>query len=177
MSTLGKKIFARGGLFAGLLALVGCDEAPTIVEGHSAGPIVASTINYVQAKGPILVKVHGSPYGNAGDAFADEVLKHIAGSVQAPVLRFTRNPAETGVSNFVYHIAFGAAEGDSGEELCKGESMNLSTSDSRITVLGAFCLDDQRLFNAFGSVKHVEQSDPFFPKLLVQLTQSVLDKS
>ncbi|MEK9676778.1 MAG: hypothetical protein VW169_00090 [Rhodospirillaceae bacterium] len=41
MSTFGKKFFSRGGLLVGLLALVGCDEAPTIVEGHSAGPIVA----------------------------------------------------------------------------------------------------------------------------------------
>ncbi|MEK9676779.1 MAG: hypothetical protein VW169_00095 [Rhodospirillaceae bacterium] len=69
-------------------------------------------------------------------------MKHIAGSVQAPVLRFTQNPAETGVSNFVYHIAFVAAEGDDGEDLCKGGSMNLSNSESRITVLSALCLDD-----------------------------------
>jgi hypothetical protein len=41
MSTFGKKFFSRGGLLVGLLGLVGCDEAPTIVEGHSAGPIVA----------------------------------------------------------------------------------------------------------------------------------------
>lgn len=170
-------MFSRGAVLAGMLALAACDEAPTVHTGYSRGPIVNSTINFVQSKGPLLVQVHGNPFGRPSEDFAVTVMKDIAGAIQSPLIRFTRNPAEAGIKNITYRIVFGYPENQDYEELCTDKVPTLHRSDSRITVAGVLCQNNDRLAEVAGSFMMVKPDHPMYKMLLVLLTQTLLDNS
>ncbi len=104
---LRKSIHSSAIAAAALLFLAACDDVPNIVAGFSNGPIVGSTINFVQSKGPMLLQVYGDPFGMSDRVFHNKVVDALQGSIQSPLIQFTRTRRDAGVSNVNFRLAFG----------------------------------------------------------------------
>ncbi len=104
---LRKSIHSSAIAAAALLFLAACDDVPNIVAGFSNGPIVGSTINFVQSKGPMLLQVYGHPFGMSDRVFHNKVVDALQGSIQSPLIQFTRTRRDAGVSNVNFRLAFG----------------------------------------------------------------------
>jgi hypothetical protein len=167
----------RSLLLVGLLALAGCDDGPSVVAGMPQGGIVKSTLTYIHARGAVLTEVYGDPFNATGGDVAGKVIAAVQGSIQSPLLKFTGKPAEAGIGNATFRIAFGYPTGTQTYHLCDQDVPELEArDDEKITVLGVFCLDGELLADAEGWVKNIDGIDDFrFRQLISQLAITVLD--
>ena len=63
------------------------------------------------------------------------------------------------------------------EELCAKKILDLSPNIEKITVAGAFCMDNERLADAEGWVTDVKTpDDQKFKMLMSDLARSILDR-
>ena len=91
----------------GVFALAACDEASNVTPGFTRGDIVGSTLSYSQSKGPVLVEIHGDPFGMRDSVLAEKILAALEGHFTSPVIRFTTDKDKAFTPNVSYRIAFG----------------------------------------------------------------------
>jgi len=158
------------------LFLAACDDVPNIVAGFSKGPVVGSTITFAQSKGPMLVQVYGDPFGMSDRVFHNKVVDALQGSIQSPLIRFTRNRSEAGVSNVTFRLAFGFPKGEQAEEICKDKIPDPVDSDTQIRLRGAVCMDGELLVEADGWMKKEGTPDSAgFKRFITAMSISVLE--
>ncbi len=158
-------------------ALAACGEASNVTPGFTKGDIVKSTLIYANSKGPVLVEIHGDPFGMRDSVLAEKILAALAGHFTSPVIRFTTDKDQASKSNVSYRIAFGWPLNEGAEELCGKEIPDLSPNIEKITVAGAFCLENERLADAEGWVDGVKTPDDLkFKSLMSDLARSILDR-
>ena len=161
----------------GVLALTACDEASNVTPGFTRGEIVQSTLIYSNSKGPIVVEIHGDPFGMRDSVLAEKILASLVGHFTSPIIRFTTDKDKAFTPNVTYRIAFGWPEKEGAEELCSKKIPDLSPKLEKITVAGAFCMDSERLSDAEGWVTDVKTPDDLkFKSLMSDLARSVLDR-
>lgn len=161
----------------GVFALAACDESSNVVAGFTKGSIVGSTLTYANSKGPVLVEIHGDPFGMRDSVLAEKILAALDGHFTSPVIRFTTDKDQAFSSNVSYRIAFGWPHTINPEELCGKDIPDLSPNIEKITVAGAFCLDNERLADAEGWVANVQTPDDMKFKLLMSdLARRILDR-
>ncbi len=161
----------------GVFALAACDEASNVTPGFTRGEIVKGALIYSNSKGPILIEIHGDPFGMRDSVLAEKIIASLEGHFTTPVIRFTTDKDKAFTPNVSYRIAFGWPKKEGAEELCSKKIPNLSPKTEKITVAGAFCMDNERLADAEGWVSDVKTPDDIkFKSLMSDLARSVLDR-
>ena len=98
----------------------------------------------------MLLQVYGHPFGMSDRVFHNKVVDALQDSIQSPLIQFTRNRRDAGVSNVTFRLAFGFPKGEQAEEICKDKLPNPVDSDTQIWLRGAACMDGKLLVAANG---------------------------
>lgn len=159
---------------AALATLVsGCGDGPATVAGWRS-PAAWSSLVYATSQGPLLVEVHGQPFGGAAPPFRDAVLEAMAGGVFGRPTVFTSEPASAPQPRYRAVMAFNPPDSADPRDLCRGQVATALQGSGRVTVLAAFCDGDTLLASIRGWVAKVDGADDRrFRKLINQLTREL----
>jgi len=163
-----KKLAALGAaLFSPLLSA--CDDAngPAVVNTYDHGGVWENVV-YAGKDSPILVNIHGNPFGGDANLLADNVLLHMSNAISQRVLHYTTNPAEAKSTSIKVILLFGADKTANGRKICEGKLPEVKPIEGdKITLRAVFCSDEQLMSDVEGWVKNVTGPDDKRFKVLV----------
>jgi len=168
-----KRIFALGA--AALSSLTaGCGDGPATVSGTWRSPSTWSSLIYATSNGPLLVEVHGSPFGEPAASFRAAMAEAMTNRVFGRPTAFTANPEEAPHPRYRVVLAFNPAADADPRAMCRGTVPVAAAPSERITVRGVFCDGGTMLASVSGWVAKVTgRDDPRFLKLMEQLTREL----
>lgn len=151
-----------------------CEDGPATVAGTWRSPATWSTMVYASAKGPLLVQVHGEPFGLQPADFRSAVADAMSNQVIGRVVHFTADPEAAPHPQYRVVLAFDPPPGQAVEALCAGRVATAARSGERITVQAAFCDGERALASAQGWVAKVDgPADKRFRQLLGQVVRDL----
>ncbi len=168
-----KRLFALGA--AALASLTaGCGDGPATVSGTWRSPAAWSSLIYATSNGPLLVEVHGSPFGEAPAPFRAAMAKAMTNRVFGRPTAFTADREQAPQPRYRVVLAFNPAPDADPRAMCQGQVPVAATPGERITVQGIFCDGSTMLASVAGWVAKVkDRDDPRFLKLMEQLTREL----
>lgn len=167
-----KRLLALG--TAAIAALSACGDGPATVTGTWRSPATWSSLVYASNTGPLLVEVHGDPFGVGDATFRGLVAEAMDRQVHGRVVPFTAVPAEAPRPQFRVTIAFMAPPTLSTADLCAGRITTGTPGSDRITMAAAFCDGQQVLSSVSGWVDGAEgPRDKRFRQLLAQVVRAL----
>lgn len=160
---------------AALAALVsGCGDGPATVAGGWRSPATWSSMVYATKDGPLLVEVHGDPFGLPPGRFRTAVAEAMTDAIFGRPSTFTTDRALAPQPRYRVVLAFNAPDTTDPRDLCRGQIATLAQPGERITVHGAFCEDATLLASIRGWVAKVQGTDDErFRRLVNQLTREL----
>lgn len=168
-----KRLLSLGaGALAALTA--GCGDGPATVSGTWRSPATWSSLVYATSKGPLLVEVHGSPFGDAAPEFRAALAAAMTDKVFGRPTAFTADPQAAPQPRYRVVLAFNPPADTDAHALCRGEVATAAAPAERITVQGAFCDGTTLLASVQGWVAKVQgRDDRRFLQLIAQLTREL----
>jgi len=150
------------------LFLAGCDEGPAVVSNFvKGGGIVWSSMVDAGKKGPVLVEIHGNPFGGGQEVFEKTILNVMGGAIQQRVFQYTTNKNDAPSPNTKITVLFGAPISLNGNRICEGDRPEPKYDLEKITVRAVLCARDELLSDAEGWVKNVTSPDEERFKILL----------
>lgn len=168
-----KRLMSLGA--AALAAITaGCGDGPATMAGGWRSPAAWGAMVHATSSGPMLVQVHGDPFGLPPARFRALVAEAMTNKVFGRPTAFTADPAQAPRPGFRVVLAFNPPADASPEHLCRGQVVTAATAPDRVTVLGAFCQGDTLLASIKGWVARVDDpGDKRFGFLMAQLTREL----
>ena len=163
-----KKLAALGAaLFSPLLSACDSGNGPAVVNTFDRGGVWEHVI-YAGKSGPILVDIHGNPFGIADEMLADNVLLHMTNAISRRVLHYTANEAEAQAPGIKVVLLFGADKTANANRICQGKLPSVQPGEGdKIDVRAVFCSDDQLMSDVEGWIKGVTGPDDKRFKVLI----------
>lgn len=160
---------------AALTALVsGCGDGPATLAGTWRSPAAWSSLVYATSAGPLLVEVHGSPFGEPAAEFRAAIAAAMTNKVFGRPTAFTADPQTAPQPRFRVVLAFNAPASTDARALCQGTVATAAAPGDRITVHGAFCDGTTLLASIQGWVAKVQgRDDKRFQQLIGQVTREL----
>lgn len=152
---------------AALAALTACGDGPATVAGTWRSPAAWSTLVYATAEGPLLLEVHGDPFGIEPPAFRRQVAAAMADAVPGRPFGFTLAAEQAPQPGIRVVMAFQPAPTLTAKQLCAGKVVVASgppgapgvVNDARLTLLAAFCQGEDLLASVSGWVAKLDGPD------------------
>jgi len=122
------------------------------------------------------VVVRNNPTDLTDAAFEQAVIDGIQGQVTFMVTNFTTTPGESARLQYRIEFFFNPSDSTNGFVLCNRDR-DMPPPEARpgtTYVLGAFCLRDKPLSEAFGSMQNAPPGSAAFDQLMSQLIRSLL---
>lgn len=170
-----KRLFSLAA--AATAALVsGCGDGPATVPGSYRSPAAASVLVYATSRGPMLIEVHGDPFGLGPALFRTLVAQAMSGATPARPFRFTADPADAPARKVRVVVAFDPTPVLSAADLCAGQVASAAPGrpGERVALLAALCDGDQVLASVSGWVAKVDgPDDRRFRQLLTQAAREL----
>lgn len=168
-----KRLLSLGaGALAALTA--GCGDGPATLSGTWRSPATWSSLVYATSHGPLLVEVHGSPFGEPVPEFRAAMAAAMTNKVFGRPTAFTADPQAAPQPRFRAVLAFNPPPDTDARALCEGRIATAALPGERITVQGAFCDGNTVLASVQGWVAKVQgRDDRRFQMLIGQLTREL----
>lgn len=160
---------------AAMTALVsGCGDGPATLAGTWRSPAAWSSLVYATSNGPLLVEVHGSPFGDPAPDFRTAIAAAMTNKVFGRPTAFTAEPQAAPQPRYRVVLAFNAPASTDPRDLCQGHVATAATPGDRITIHGAFCDGTTLLASIQGWVAKVQgRDDKRFQQLIGQVTREL----
>ncbi|MCR6631246.1 MAG: hypothetical protein NVV74_15020 [Magnetospirillum sp.] len=168
-----KRLLSAG---AAALAALGaaCEDGPATLAGTWRSPAAWSSMIYATSAGPMLVEVHGDPFGLDAAGFRAAVAQAMTNQIIGRPTAFTADPQQAPQPRFRVALAFDPPADADARQLCQGPIATAAARQERVTVLGAFCDGATLLASVRGWVAKVEgPDDRRFLQLIGQLTREL----
>lgn len=168
-----KRLLSLGaGALAALTA--GCGDGPATVSGTWRSPAAWSSLVYATSHGPLLLEVHGSPFGDPAPEFRAAMATAMTNKVFGRPTAFTADPQAAPQPRYRVVLAFNPPSDSDPHALCRGEVATAANPGERVTVQGAFCDGTALLASVQGWVAKVQgRDDRRFVQLIGQLTREL----
>jgi len=163
------------GLAAALAALFGCDEGPSSNLTFTSTPDVWSFVTGIAPAGPLLVKVHGNPFGEPGDMLSREVVRAIAGTFTEPWLTFTDRDEDAASKDARLIWLIDPQAGFNADLVCAGELPAPDAGRRVMELRAVFCHRGRPLSAVHGWVRRPDSAaDPRWRNLVSQMARQLL---
>lgn len=168
-----KRLFSLGA--AALAAMVsGCGDGPATVAGTWRSPAAWSSMIYATSKGPMLIEVHGDPFGQNAADFRAQLAEVMTNKIMGRATAFTADPALAPQPRYRVVLAFNAPDNADARHLCEGSVATAAAPSEKVTVLGAFCDGGTLLASVRGWVVKVDgPGDTRFRQLMAQVVRDL----
>ena len=169
-----RKILSLGA--AALAALVsGCGDGPSTVPGGYRSAATWSTFFSATASGPMLLEVHGDPFGSFADDLRERIAGAMAGAIPSRPFTLTLDPGAAGNPKVRVVVALGAPPSLDAAELCAGRIPAAAPAAAgRVELLAALCDGGALLSSVRGWVGKVDGAgDARFARLLGQVMREL----
>lgn len=151
-----------------------CEDGPATVAGTWRSPATWSTMVYASSTGPLLVEVHGDPFGLPPAEFRASVAQAMTNQVIGRPLSLTADREAAAHPQYRVVLAFNPPDSADAGQLCEGRIATAAEPRERITVLAAFCDQGRLLASVRGWVAKVDgPADKRFRRLLGQVTRDL----
>lgn len=161
-----KKLLSIGA--AAMATLVaGCGDGPATVAGWRS-PAAWSSMIYATKDGPLLLEVHGDPFGLPPTRFRQTVAEAMTNGIFGRPSTFTPDREQASQPRYRVVLAFNAPDSTDPRDLCRGQVATLAQPGERVTVHGAFCDDATVLASIRGWVAKIQGADDARFRLLIQ---------
>lgn len=158
--------------FAVALAAAGCDGV-VVYEPIDNDNYYQGSWEYATQSGEIRTEVHGDPFGEPTEEFADHVMQDLHGATRGQEITFTKSPAQQRDAFKVVAVFNGAREREASP--CDGvvDDPRAARTPTRMHLV--FCQGDKMLSEASGKVNGVTSStDPRFRELVQKVALGML---
>lgn len=170
-----KKLLSLGA--AALTALVGgCGDGPSTVPGGYRNPATWSTFFAATSSGPLLLEVHGDPFGTSAAELRTQVAKAMSAAIPARPFSMTTDPQAASLPKVKVVVALGAPANLDIAELCAGRAVTgtAKADGGRIDVMAAFCHAGSQMSWVRGWVAKVDgPGDARFARLMGQVMRDL----
>jgi len=167
-----KRLLALGAAAAGALVSA-CGDGPATVSGTWRSPATWGTMVYASGDGPLLVEVHGDPFGRGAD-FRFQVAAAMDNQIIGRKLAITADRALAPHPDARIVVAFDPPPGFDPRHLCEGRVPTRATVGDRLTVLAAFCQGSETLSSVDGWVAGAAgPDDRRFRQLMGQVARAL----
>jgi hypothetical protein len=170
-----RKLLSLGA--AALAALVsGCGDGPATVPGGYRNAATWSTFFSATSFGPLLLEVHGNPFGASAQEVKAGVAKAMSAALPSRPFSMTLDPQSASAPKIRVVVALGAPASLDAAELCAGRVAIAAAKvdGGRIDVLAAFCDGGGLLSSVRGWVAKVDgPDDSRFTRLMGQVMQDL----
>jgi len=168
-----KRLFSLGA--AALAAMTsGCGDGPATMAGTWRSPAAWSSMIYATSSGPMLVEIHGDPFGGNAAEFRALVASAMTNQIIGRPTAFTIEPEVAPQPRFRVVLAFNAPDSADANLLCAGQVAIAAMPSEKVTVLGAFCDGATLLASVRGWVAKVEgPQDKRFRQLMGQVVRDM----
>ena len=160
-----------------LTALTAACDAPMTQQVYIKGNGVISYLRYAAADGPMLVQVHGNPFGS-NKAFLDGIVaKELEDTITyINGVHLTTNPEKALRPEYRVIMVLGAHKALDGQSLCVGEAPRMDAEADPMRMVAVFCRKEEMLSLVHGSI-HVGASpeDERFRNWLGQIGRDLLN--
>lgn len=151
----------------------GCGDGPATNAGWRS-PAAWSTMIYASAQGPLLLVVHGDPFGQDALGFRNRVAAAMTNQLIGRPLAFTIDPQAAPQARYRVVLAFNPPDDTNPRSLCDGSVATAAAPRDRLTVHGAFCDGPDLLASVTGWVTGVKGDDERrFTQLLGQTVRDL----
>lgn len=158
-----------------VLAVSACADMVIVQEPVFQQIFTDGDTEYAMRNGVMKTRVYGDPFPDGADGIERSVMGLMKGANRGPVVDFVAQP--TGIGSDPYHIVmvFNAPRDIWAESICAdGSGVGSAPTDGALTLLSGFCIGDDLLATASGSVSGVSgPDDPKFRALVRQVTYSL----
>jgi hypothetical protein len=153
-----KRLLSLG---AAALAALGaaCEEGPATVAGTWRSPATWSSLVYATTAGPLLLELHGEPFGPGLPGFRRSVAEAMSRQTPGRQFSFTTSPEAAPRPGFRVVVAFNPPPDLDPKKLCAGQVATAAASGDRITLLAAFCEGDTMMASVSGWVERATSPD------------------
>ena len=161
------------------LFLAGCDDGPAVVSNfNKGGGIVWSSMVAASKDGPVLVEVHGNPFGGGREIFEKTVLDVMSGAIQQRQFTYTTQKEAAPTPNIKITVLFGAPISLNGNRICEGDRPEPKYDLEKITVRAVLCSRDELLSDSEGWVKKVVgPEEKRFKTLIGDITRRLIEQA
>ncbi len=170
-----RKLLSLGA--AALAALVsGCGDGPSTVPGGYRHAATWSTFFSATSSGPLLLEVHGNPFGASASEVKAGVAKAMSASLPSRPFSMTLDPQAAPAPKIRVVVALGVPQTLDAAELCAGRVVTAAAraDGGRIDVLAAFCDGGGLLSSVRGWVTKVDgPEDSRFTRLMGQIMREL----
>ena len=170
-----KKLLSLGA--AALAALVGgCGDGPSTVPGGYRNAATWSTFFAATSSGPLLLEVHGNPFGGPAADLRARVAAAMSAAIPARPFTMTADAQAAPAPKVRVVVALGAPPSLDATELCAGTAVTAATKTDggRVELLAAFCDGGALLSSVRGWVAKVDgPDDARFTRLLGQVMREL----
>ncbi len=170
-----KRLLVMGA--AALAALAGgCGDGPSTVAGGYRSAAAWSSFVHATASGPLLLDVHGDPFGVGAGEVARTVAEAMSGAIPARPHVMTIRRDEAPRPAFRVVVMLGAPAGLDVGDLCAGRIPDAAGgTGGRIDLMAAFCDGETPLSSVRGWVARVDgPGDRRFRLLLAQAMRELM---
>lgn len=170
-----KKLLSLGAAALATL-LGGCGDGPSTVPGGYRSPATWSTFFAATSSGPLLLEVHGDPFGASAAELRLHVAKAMSAAIPARPFAMTTDPQAASLPKAKVVIALGAPANLDAAELCAGKAATSAAraDGGRIDVMAVFCHGGSLLSWVRGWVAKVDgPDDARFARLLGQVMRDL----
>lgn len=170
-----KKLFSLGAAVLAAL-LGGCGDGPSTVPGGYRSAATWSTFFSATASGPLLLEVHGNPFGVGAGELRAGVARAMSAAIPARPFTMTHDAQAAPNPKIRVVVALGAPASLDAAALCAGNvATALAQSDGgRVELLAAFCDGASLLSSVRGWVVKVDgPEDARFRQLLGQVMREL----
>ncbi|HTH15355.1 MAG TPA: hypothetical protein VL974_01775 [Magnetospirillum sp.] len=167
-----KRLLSMGA--AALAALgSGCGDGPATVSGWRS-PSAWSSMVYASSHGPLLLVVHGAPFGEDALGFRARVAQAMTNQIIGRPLAFTIDPEAAPQARYRVVLAFNPPDDTNPRALCEGRIATAAQPRDKLTVHGAFCDGSDLLASVTGWVAGVkDDGDHRFAQLMGQAVRDL----
>ncbi len=165
------------GCFLLMVGVAACTNQPTITRPYLYGRYDVNEVQWGGGGGrDFHVVVRNNPYDQPKEAVDKAVIDAIQGQITYMITNFTTTPGESARLQYRVEFMFDPPINISGRSLCNRE-LDLPTptpTAGRTEILGAFCLRDQVVSEARGTVVQAQPGDRNFNAVFSILIRRVL---
>jgi len=170
-----KRLLSLGAALAALVG--GCSDGPSTVTGGYRSPATWSSFVYATSSGPLLLEIHGDPFGQGGESLGRTAAAAMAAAIPARPFRLTGDSAAAAHPAFRIMLVVGAPPDLDAQAICAGRAKGSTAraEAGRIDLVATFCDGEALLSSVRGWVAKVQGADdPRFRLLLGQMTRELM---